>query len=546
VEKLARGVDAVHQAQVVHRDLKPANVLLAADGTPKVSDFGLARKLDEQGYTRTGAIMGTPCYMAPEQAAGLVNQVGPAADVYALGAILYECLTGQPPFRGANVLETLEQVRSQDPLPPRELQPHIPRDLNLVCLKCLQKLPADRYPSAQGLAEDLRRVSRGETPLARKLTRTERVRRLVGSYYGPTLTSFFGALVILLGWGLLLGVFSFTSIPIDRTRADVWVGSPGLLSMDLGGPIREGYLVRVASQPEVEQTEVYLQGFAYWSKRRGNQAGGKQLCMVIGSRLGNDALGAIDILTPEMRGKLIEPGAIIMDESERMRLGVYMVGDTGEVSSTRVRVVGFTKGVRSLSGPYLFCSISTARALLRFSDDQITYVLAKCRNKEDAPKVAHRLQEKYKRNIAVMTSDEFSVRTRMHWLTSTKFGVPVGAIVLIVLMLGAVIIGHQLYTTAMRQHERTPGRLAALSRLRLTIRLLAPALIVGILGSVLATAVVWNFTRAVASFTPIRTDWWLYALATLLTLIMAFVGGLMCARRMRRFILAKNLLSNAR
>ena len=144
VETLAQAVQAAHQQNVVHRDLKPANVLLAEDGTPKITDFGLARKLDEAGQTRTGEVMGTPSYMAPEQAGGRSKEIGPAADVYALGAILYECLTGRPPFRSPTDVDTVMQVLSDDPVPPRRLQSKTPRDLETICLKCLEKQPARR------------------------------------------------------------------------------------------------------------------------------------------------------------------------------------------------------------------------------------------------------------------------------------------------------------------------------------------------------------------------------------------------------------------
>ncbi|HET6574444.1 MAG TPA: protein kinase, partial [Fimbriiglobus sp.] len=224
-EQLARAMHAGHRAGIVHRDLKPSNVLLqrtedrsqrsevgsrksevrsqksddgvapvstssdlrplpsnlcllTSDLCPKIADFGLARLMDtDSGQTHSGMILGTPSYMAPEQAAGDNKSVGPASDVYALGAVLYELLTGAPPFRGTTLRDTIEQVLTRDPVPPRRLQPKVPLDLETVCLKCLRKEPANRYPSAEALAEDLRAFTEGRPVWARPVSWHEHVRK---------------------------------------------------------------------------------------------------------------------------------------------------------------------------------------------------------------------------------------------------------------------------------------------------------------------------------------------------------------------------------
>ncbi len=177
-EQLARGIAEAHRFGVVHRDLKPANVLLAADGTPKISDFGLAKTIgSDADLTRSEAIMGSPSYMAPEQAAGKAKAVGPAADIYGLGAILYELLTGRPPFRGATLWETLEQVKADEPVPPSRLVPKLPRDLETICLECLHKEPSRRYLSADALAEELGRFLEHRPVLARPAPAWERAAR---------------------------------------------------------------------------------------------------------------------------------------------------------------------------------------------------------------------------------------------------------------------------------------------------------------------------------------------------------------------------------
>jgi serine/threonine protein kinase len=177
VETLARAVHYAHANGVVHRDLKPANVLLAKGGTPKITDFGLAKKVEGgSDMTKSGAIMGTPSYMAPEQAGGS-KDIGPATDIYALGAILYECLTGRPPFKAATREATILQVVADQPVPPRQLQSNTPRDLETVCMKCLEKQPSKRYPTANDLADELRRFLEGKPVHARPVGKVGRLVR---------------------------------------------------------------------------------------------------------------------------------------------------------------------------------------------------------------------------------------------------------------------------------------------------------------------------------------------------------------------------------
>jgi WD40 repeat protein len=211
VAQLAHAVQAAHEAGIVHRDLKPANVLVGPRWQLKVTDFGLAKKMDDPGHTHTGAVLGTPAYMAPEQALGL--KVGPRADLYALGVILYELLCGKPPFRGGTVIELLQQVIADDPVVPSRLNPKTPRDLELICLKCLEKEPPDRYASAADLADELGRFLAGEPVRVRPAGRMERLWRQVRR--NPTKAALVALTAVVL---LLTGIGALATRRASRYR----------------------------------------------------------------------------------------------------------------------------------------------------------------------------------------------------------------------------------------------------------------------------------------------------------------------------------------
>src|SRR5262245_7956578 len=211
-------------------------------------------------------------------------------------------------------------------------------------------------------------------------------------YLPGVLAVAFSALLIALQCGLLIGLLSVTSIPIDRAAADVWIGSPKLLSVDVNEPVSLSKMEsRLLDQPEIAQVEYYILSFSKWGK----PGGGTDLCIVIGANLDPDSLGAVPQLTPALREALTAPDTVVVDQSELERLDVDGVGDTAKIGGRTVRIVGTVSGMKSIAGAYIFCSLHTARKVLKFNSDQGTYLLGRCKDPKDVEPLVSRLKDEY-------------------------------------------------------------------------------------------------------------------------------------------------------
>jgi putative ABC transport system permease protein len=348
-------------------------------------------------------------------------------------------------------------------------------------------------------------------------------------YLPAVLAVAFSCLLIALQCGLLLGLFSITSIPIDESTADIWVGHPEVPSVDLGRPIPEAWQSYLAL-PQVERTEPYMEGFAYWSK----PTGGMELVLVIGTRLGPDSIGAIKQLTPEHRTLLSEPYSIVIDQGEFERLGITKVGGTAEILGKRVRVVGTVSGLRSLAGPYLFCSLDTARSLLRPPPDQCTFILAKCYNKDDAPSVVEKLK-KYPLKLSPFTANDFSFHSQLHWLTKTKAGIALGLAAALGLLVGAVVTSQTLYSaTVASLKEYAVLRALGIPRWRMAMMVIAQSFWVGIAGVALSFPAIFGIAYLGGEVgAKVMLPWWLLGSAAAVTMTMAMLSGFLALRSLR-------------
>ncbi|MFO0808657.1 MAG: ABC transporter permease [Gemmataceae bacterium] len=354
----------------------------------------------------------------------------------------------------------------------------------------------------------------------------------------------FSAVLIALQAGLLIGMLSTTSVPIDKTRADFWVGWEGLKSVDLGRPIPESHRSRFATDAGVTRVEPYLQGFLYWLKPKG----GAELVIVVGCNLENDSLGAVDGLTPELRYRLTEPFTIIVDEADLTKLGLVKPGpdvpvQEGKIFDRTVQLVGTVKGYKSLQGSYVFCSLSTARALLRYQETQVTYFLGSTNGDKAAAKaVVNRLNAQYAdptpgkiNDLTAFTSEDFVLATRMYWLWRTGAGLALGFAALLGLLVGAVVTSQTLYAaTAGAIREYAVLRALGIPRWRMSAAVLTQSFWIGLLGVVAALPAAFGIARAasmVGVIVSLKPE--LLAGTAIITEGMALAAGLTALRSLR-------------
>jgi putative ABC transport system permease protein len=329
---------------------------------------------------------------------------------------------------------------------------------------------------------------------------------------------------------LLVGQFSLTSTPIDHTCADLWVGHPMNLSVDLGRPIPQRWQSHVAVQPEVMRVELHIIGLIVVDRADGRS----ELCTVIGSELQDDALGAVHEISSELRRLLSEPGSVDADETELGRLGFTGVGEMAEVMGRRVRLVGVVHGLKSLAAPYLFCSLQTARHLFQGIDrDQTIFILARCRSPESARIVAKRLRQEYR--LSAFTRDEFSTQTRVHWMTTTKAGIATVWSAVLGLLIGLVITSQTLYAaTAASWREYAVLEALGIPTWRMAAAVLGQSFWIGAAGLAIASPVTLGLSAAlnilgVRVLLPVC----LVAPSAALTLVTVLLSGLFALRSLR-------------
>jgi putative ABC transport system permease protein len=355
----------------------------------------------------------------------------------------------------------------------------------------------------------------------------------------------FSALLIAMQCGLLFGLLSVTSIPIDKSSADVWIAPPKTLSADNGSPISLNKLEdRVGALPGIVHTEPYIQLFSRWEK----PGGGTDMCIILGCKLDEKAIGPALALSPDLRDRLQEEGAVVVDASELERLDIIdapvLLSEnrqvTAKIAGKSVHVVGLVTRMKSIAGPYVFCSLSTARSILKMSNEQTIYVLAKCEDPTQAPAIVEELksselQQEFP-DMSVFTKEQFSFRSRMHWLKKTSAGLALGYAALLGLIVGAVVTSQTLYAATMASMREYAILLAlGIPRWRLRWVVVTQAFWIGLLGVIISVPVTYLMAELASQLgvKPLLPPE-LIGAAAIVTLFMAIASGVIALRSLRQ------------
>lgn len=349
----------------------------------------------------------------------------------------------------------------------------------------------------------------------------------------------FSAMLIALQCGLLVGLLSMMSTPIDHAHADVWIGSPGAKSFDLGVFIpAEEWRSRLEAQPEVDRVELEIMSYSTWSipSTPERPTPFAAVVMVIGTSLDPNSIALLEPLRqqPNLLAKLSEPFTIAIDESECGRLGVKELDQVAVISGRSVRVVGMVKGLKSLGGAYVFCSEDTARQLLFYKNSQTTYLLAKLHDPKDAQVVVQRFRDFPK--MSAFTRDEFSFRSRLHWMTTTKAGLALAFTAMLGLLVGAVVTSQTLYAaTTAAQREYATLRAMGIPRWRLQLSVLAQSFWVGLGGILVATPITLILAEIAETIgTQVKLPMTIVIPSVAITMGMALLSGLLALRSLQK------------
>lgn len=364
-------------------------------------------------------------------------------------------------------------------------------------------------------------------------------------FFPAVLAVAFSAILIAAQTGLVIGLVSMTSLEVDKSLAEIWVGYPGVRSVDLGLTIPDRWNTRLSAQPEIDRVEQVQMGFSLWTRvtTAGQEPSTPDVCTIVGTRMEPNSLGLIEDLrnNPELTVRLKEPFTVAVDAGELDRLGVKGIGDQGEILGVRVKVIGLVNGYKSLGGPYVFCNVETARVLLKYPPGKTTYLIANCKPGMDVKAVVSRLNT-YPQ-MSAFTANQFSWRSRIHWLLTTKAGVAVGFTAMLGLVVGAVVTSQTLYAaTAASQREFATLRAMGIPRWRLQFTVLTQSFWVGLFGIMVALPITILIAK-IGDYvgTEVVLDTRVLIGAGVITMLMAIISGLLALKSFQNVDPAHNI-----